>query len=430
MTTAEKRSAPFHYGWIILATAVGTSFASVTFFNPVLGAFTSSLETEFGWSRAEVPLAIALGSLVGGIISPLSGALIDKWGARWIIFIAGVGMLLACLGLSFISSLWQLVLLYGLGRALAMSGMQPGSYVTIANWFIQKRAFAASIVGLGQRIGMATLPPIVLLTIDITGSWEQAWLILCVLLGLSFLPAVIFTRRRPEDVGLLPDGVHKESHNLEGRPTSESAGSQTDTLTEQLAITLRAALRMRSYWLVGAALSLTMMTSGAINFHQIQCLVENGLNAKETGLVMLTWAATGAVGAIVGGFIAQRITMRKTMIVSLLLMSVTIQLLGRSDTITTGLIYAVTNGIAFGSHVTFMQVIHADYFGRLHVGKIRGSMQPIQLGMNAIGPVLVGIWYDHYQHYDGIFIFFSAIFLIAAGAYYFAQYPTLTRRRS
>ena len=95
MPTAEKRSAPFHYGWIILATAVGTSFASVTFFNPVLGAFTSSLETEFGWSRAEVPLAIALGSLVGGIVSPLSGALIDKWGARWIIFIAGVGMLLA-----------------------------------------------------------------------------------------------------------------------------------------------------------------------------------------------------------------------------------------------------------------------------------------------------------------------------------------------
>ena len=77
-----------------------------------------------------------------------------------------------------------------------------------------------------------------------------------------------------------------------------------------------------------------------------------------------------------------------------------------------------------------MQVIHADYFGRLHVGKIRGSMHPIQLEMNAIGPVLVGIWYDHYQHYDGIFIFFSGIFLIAAGAYYFAQYPTLTPRRS
>lgn len=115
--------------------------------------------------------------------------------------------------------------------------------------------------------------------------------------------------------------------------------------------------------------------------------------------------------------------MRRTMIATLILMALTIPLLARATTLRDGMLYALTNGLAFGAHVTFMQVIHADYFGRFHVGKIRGSFQPIQLGMNALGPLVIGIWYDRLGSYDGVFIVFVSMFLIATTCYIFAPYP-------
>ena len=419
MKNNRSRLPTFHYGWLIVGSAVGTSFASVTFFNPVLGAFTQSLEFEFGWSRAAIASAISVGSLLGGIASPWSGAIIDRWGGRWVIAICGTVMAIACISLSTISSLWQLILFYGIGRALSMGGMQASSYITVSNWYIKKRAVVASIVGVGQRLGMASLPLAVALTIQFTNSWRNAWVFLSLLLLVAFLPALLFMKRRPEDIGLLPDD---EVLSVSDK-SSTQLSSPDPELDRASSFTLREALHLKSYWLVGIALSITMMTSGSINFHQIPYLIEHGLQPGQAALVITVWSIMGAAGSIFGGILAQRITMRRTMIGTLVLMALTIPLLARATTLQDGLLYALTNGLAFGSHVTFMQVIHADYFGRFHVGKIRGSFQPVQLGMNAIGPPLIGIWYDQLGSYDGVFIIFVSMFLIAAICYVFAPYP-------
>ena len=419
MKNIRSRFPAFHYGWLIVGSAVGTSFASVAFFNPVLGAFTQSLEFEFGWSRAAIASAISVGSLLGGIAAPWSGAIIDRWGSRWVIAVCGTGMAIACISLSTIDSLWQLILFYGIGRALSMGGMQASSYITVSNWYIKKRALVASIVGVGQRLGMATLPLAVALTIQFTDSWRNAWVILSVLLLMAFLPALLFMRRRPEDIGLLPDDEVQlpQDNSTNQLPTTVLELDRTSSFT------LREALHLKAYWLVGIALSITMMTSGSINFHQIPYLIEHGLRPGEAALVITVWSIMGAAGSLLGGIIAQRITMRRTMIATLILMALTIPLLARATTLRDGMLYALTNGLAFGAHVTFMQVIHADYFGRFHVGKIRGSFQPIQLGMNALGPPVIGIWYDRLGSYDGVFIVFVSMFLIATTCYIFAPYP-------
>ena len=419
MKNNRSRLPTFHYGWLIVGSAVGTSFASVTFFNPVLGAFTQSLEIEFGWSRAAIASAISVGSLLGGIASPWSGAIIDRWGGRWVIAICGMAMVIACLSLSTVSSLWQLILFYGIGRALSMGGMQASSYITVSNWYIKKRAVVASIVGVGQRSGMATLPLAVALTIQFTDSWRNAWVVLSLLLFLAFLPALLFMKRRPEDIGLLPDNEIQSAKDNSASQLSNTAHE----LDRSSSFTLREAFHLKAYWLVGIALSLTMMTSGAVNFHQIPYLIEHGLQPGEAALVITVWSIMGAIGSIFGGILAQRITMRRTMIGTLILMALTIPLLARATTLRDGMLYALTNGVAFGSHVTFMQVIHADYFGRFHVGKIRGSFQPIQLGMNALGPPVIGIWYDQLGSYNGVFIVFVSMYLIGATCYIFAPYP-------
>ncbi len=78
--------------------------------------------------------------------------------------------------------------------------------VSVSNWFIEKRGRAMGISQLGSRIGIAFLPLLVQ-HIIISYGWRTAWAVLGIIVfAFSALPSLIFLKRRPEDVGLLPDG--------------------------------------------------------------------------------------------------------------------------------------------------------------------------------------------------------------------------------
>ncbi len=70
-----------------------------------------------------------------------------------------------------------------------------------------------------------------------------------------------------------------------------------------------------------------------------------------------------------------------------------------------------------------VQAIYADYYGRRSLGLIRGAFQPVQLGMNAAGPFVAGLWFDRTGSYQSSFTLFALIFLVAAAAVALASYP-------
>ena len=111
------------------------------------------------------------------------------------------------------------------------------------------------------------------------------------------------------------------------------------------------------------------------------------------------------------------------MVLSLLGMAGGILLLVNADTIGEALIYATVYGFFFGSNFTMVQAIYADYYGRRSLGLIRGAFQPVQLGMNAAGPFVAGLWFDRTGSYSAPFTLFAVLFLVAAAAIAFASYP-------
>src|SRR5687768_7288974 len=90
----------FFMGWTIVAVAALVGFTEVAFFNPVLGVFIPEFEREFGWSRTEISLAVTVGSLVGALLAPFSGPLIDRFGGRPFAVGGCVVMALALVALS------------------------------------------------------------------------------------------------------------------------------------------------------------------------------------------------------------------------------------------------------------------------------------------------------------------------------------------
>tara|TARA_B100000029_G_scaffold440962_1_gene458429 strand:- start:3489 stop:4754 length:1266 start_codon:yes stop_codon:yes gene_type:complete len=407
------QQSPWFYGWTVVGTVCLTNFTAVVFFNPILGVFSSDLEIEFGWSRASVAAAISIGSVAAAAASPITGWMVDRWGGRWVLAVASLLISLVLLYLIELKYLWQLYLAYAIGRGLSMAAVSNVGFVVVNNWFIAKRSTAVGFVAVSQRIGMALLPLYVATVITISGNWRIGWVALgLVVLFFGVFPPAFFIRRRPEDIGLVADGG---VYNQDVQDQSNNPFNQDFSLND--------ALHTRAYWLIGMTIAIAMFTGGSINFHQIPYMMDKGFSSTAAALVVMIYSFVGAVGAVLGGYFADKFTARKTMILSFLIMSVGPLLLLHTDSLSFAMVYAITYGLFFGSSFALSQAIYADYFGRTSLGVIRGSFQPVQLILNAAGPFFTGLWVDHFGSYAVPFFLFSGCMLLAALLLVLATYP-------
>ena len=407
MGSPVTRRRPIFYGWAVTAAAFSAAVGSVVFFNPILGVFVTPLEAEFGWDRAQISLALTLGGFAAAFASPGVGVLLDRLGGRWVVPPSAVVMTLALLGLSRINALWQFLLLYSIGRALAVGAVNAAAFVAVSNWFVRRRSLVVALVALGPRLAMAGLPLLAAVVIQSTGDWRNGWLALAIVIAVvGIVPPLLFMHRRPEDRGLRPDG-DPATEDAPGSEGAEPSGFEDD-------FTLREAAGTRAYWFVGVAIALLMFCGGSINFHQIPYLEGQGLEPTEAALIVAVFSLVGAVGGLIGGAIATRATARWTMMVTMFGQAGGVLLLLVASDVLSGVVYATVYGVFFGGTVTLNQVIYADYFGRRSLGVIRGSFQPVQMTFNAVGPFATGVWFERTGSYDAAFIAFAVLFAIAA----------------
>ncbi|MHB8909177.1 MAG: MFS transporter, partial [Syntrophales bacterium] len=197
---------PF-YGWIIVGVSFLIGFTESGVFQNILSIFMKPMVEEFGWSRASVTGAIAFGSVSGGLLSLVTGPILDRYGPRMVCF---WGILLLSLGLgamTFVNHLWELYLFFGIGRMVAVGVLSLGISVSVANWFVRYRGRAMGITRVGDRLG-STLLPLMVQFLILGLGWRMAWGTLgAVVFLMSGIPALLFLRHRPEDMGLLPDGA-------------------------------------------------------------------------------------------------------------------------------------------------------------------------------------------------------------------------------
>ena len=180
------------------AIGVNARTAFSLFYPPIL--------QEFGWERGVTAGAFSFGFVVSAIVSPLIGRLMDRGGPRAVmelgIALMGGGLLLAPLT----TEPWHLYVTIGVmvGAGSVCLGYS-GFSLFLPNWFIRRRGLAIGIAFAGVGIGSVTLLPWVQYVIEQTG-WRTA----CTSIGLMVLivlaPINLLLRKRPEDIGLLPDG--------------------------------------------------------------------------------------------------------------------------------------------------------------------------------------------------------------------------------
>jgi MFS family permease len=403
---------PFFYGWLIVVVAAMMTFSEVTFLQPIMSVFMLPLNAEFGWSRSTIAGAIGLGSFLGAFITPFVGIVLDKWGGRWVMAITGLMMAVCLFLLAGIQSLLLFYVFYIIGRTAVVSIAGLATSVTVSNWFIRNRGPAIGYMNFGTRGGQAVLPALSALIIVAYG-WRSAFVVLAVIvLILAVVPSLLFVRRRPEDVGLEPDGMP--------RPVAEAKGGaeiEADWTTHN-------AIRTRTFWLLTFTTSISFFAHSAIHLHLVPYLQDSGLSATSAVTALSVLSIAGGVGGLLGGYVERRYGSRRTLIFSLTGHAIAMLLLLNVHSLIHAYGFALYYGIVNGTTLTLNSMIFATYFGRRSLGTIRGIASPIQLIFNATGPFLGGLTYDVTGSYSIAFIAFALLYVLGAICMFFVNRPT------
>jgi len=410
---------PFYYGWVILVVASVPSFGA----RPVMAVATLSvfvvpMTDEFGWSRAQFSGAVSLGALFGLLVSPFAGRLIDRYGSGVLLSASSAVVGLCAIGLSLTSPIWSFYALYVPGRAVFSSPLELGTSTAVSNWFIRRRPMGLAYMGIIQGIGLTIFPVIAQVLIDGWG-WRTAWLAVGIFtLSTGIIPMLLLMARRPEDMGL-------EADPEKGRrtvPTSDVAtsGAPPSASNTESNYTVRQALATRAFWLLAIFSVFGFVVQAGVSLHQVPHYIGQGV---PTHLAVLT-ASTFAFGQVPGGvfwsFWARRVPLRVLLSVAAATMSVGAIGTGLSSSLSTGIPMGFLLGVGVGGIHLLLRLTWADYYGRLHLGSIRGLTLPAQIGGQAIGPIIAGFMYDSTGGYEtpftafGIIVAFAAVMVLTA----------------
>ena len=408
-------------GWWIAAAASMSSFAAVTFFNPVLGAITPDLQAEYGWSTASIGLTMVIGGVGGGVIATFVGPIADRHGARWLLF-GSVGLVAGLLvALGFISELWQFLLIWGVGRGITVAVIDIAVVVVIANWFIQRRGSAMGLTMVGTRGGMMIFPLVISAGLWLGGLREAFILMALLVVVVGWLPALIL-RRRPEDVGLRPDGRRSRA--------SIASSEANPVLSSDPDWTVREAMRTRAFWLLLFGTTILMAVSGSVNFTFVSHMTQNGIDADTARSALALWAGMGIIGGVLGGELRQRLAVRCSLPLVILITTSALIWFVLTDSVWMAFVFAVWHGLAFGAQLPLNRISFPDYFGRYSVGRIRSVTAPPQLLINAFGPFVSGLVIDSRGSYDLIYVVFVGLLLAAAVSVLLARPPEAPVRGS
>lgn len=403
---------PIFYGWIVVGALGTTLFLSAGLGFYALGVFVTPFEEEFGWSRGQISVAMTLATVVSGLMGPVAGWLLGRWGSRRLLTAAAVvtGASFAAIGLT--HALWYLYLAFvcmAIGRAGLM--MVPASAIA-ANWFVRRRGLATGVMTAGIGLGGLVMAPAVALLIDAAG-WRRAFGVLGGGMIAVALPLTLWViRQRPSDLGLAPDG-----------DPPESAGARVAS-APLAGLGLGAAARTAAFWSITAALSLVFATQSAMLLHVIPYLEGEGVERARAAAVLGAISGIGILGKIGAGFAADRLSPRVVVAAVFLMQACALGLLLTVGATPGLVLFTVLFGVSMGSVVALQPLILADSFGLRAFPSIMGVVTMFGMVISALGPAAAGFMYDAAGSYTIAFTGFLAIDVAAAGLVLASRRPS------
>ena len=385
MTSKRPR---IFYGWlIVLVSAIGL------FLGPPLMVFSfsvffKSLVEDFHASRAAVSFAFSLFNIVGAVLIPATGMLIDRFGAKRVILVFtllyGLGL---CSAVWVGSALWELYLLFTvLGVAMA-SGPAPVPYgVVISHWFNRHRGLALGVSMMGIGIGSVVVPILAQRLITSFG-WRAAFAIFggaVVLLPLPILAALL--QNDPGQRGLQSDG--DEKNQVSQLQPQEKQG-----------LTWHEIWHSPAFWILICIFSLAGASVHGAALHMSAIFTDRGVTAERAAIATALVGIAVMLGRVTSGYLLDRLFAPRVAILfySATALGIAILCAGTSGPLALAASFLV--GLGMGAEVESMAYMISRYFGLLAFGTAYGHAFGAFMLSGAAGVFLMGAGYDRFHSY-------------------------------
>ena len=418
-----QRKKPF-YGWYIVGVMASAAAVSMGMGSLNFGLFIRPMGDELGISRATFGWASTARQGASAGTSPLVGSLLDRFGSRIMLPVSAAVTVGAMIGLGYIQSSWQLIALFALMGLVGMSG--PGALVTtvpVTKWFVRNRGRAIAYTSLGIAIGSLIFLPLTQVFIDLWG-WRRAWILLGIIGGGVIIPlSLIFLRREPEDMGLLPDGDDPTEQEEAFDPTAPVfVGERSWTRSE--------VVRSRVFWRLVVVFSLVALGVGIIGVHRIPAFQDRGIDSGIISVAAALDAVAAGGATFVMGMLVRRVPVRYLGTAGFGFLAIASVLTIYTTNVPMVFASMILFGLGIGGMMFLQNYIWAEYFGRAHLGSIRGLVMPITLIVGGAGGPIAGYVRDSTGTYDQIWwagaVFMSLGALIVA----FTAAPGRSRPRN
>ena len=386
----RKRRGIF-FGWYIVAGGFVLNAILGGLMFHAFGLYVVEFVEEFGWSRTALSIAFSIQMVEAGLLGPIQGFILDKFGPRRIMLVGitifGIGFFM----LSQINTLMEFYIAF-IVIALGMGvGSMMGVAVAVVNWFNRKRAFATALMAIGFAFG-GFLQPGVAWSLENLGWRETSVISGLLVLGIG-LPLAMLMRHRPEQYG----------YGVDGDPPRQGLGGGPieDFDPDEINFTWQEAMRTRAFWLISVGHALSLLVIGAVMVHFVSYVNDSlGFSLGQAANLLLVITVFTVIGMLLGGYLGDRIPMRHILAVAMIGHMISLFVLTLWPTLAGALTFSVIHGLSFGARGPLTMAIRAEYFGRAAFGTVMGFSSLIILIGMVFGPIIAGQSYDITGSYE------------------------------
>jgi MFS family permease len=409
---------PFFYGWIIIAVTFVTMAIGVNA-RTAFSLFFPPIVDEFGWERGVTAGAFSFGFVVSAAVSPLIGRMMDRFGPRAVMEL-GVALMAGGLLLAPLTTQpWHLYLTIGVmvGAGSICLGYS-GQSLFLPYWFSRRRGLAMGFAFAGVGIGSMTLLPWVQLMIEQTG-WRTACTAMGIVVLVVLAPINLLLRKRPEDIGLLPDG--------DAAPTATSAKPVSNIVDPEWAgidWTLARALRTARFWWISLGYFGGLYIWYAVQVHQTKYLLDIGFSPGVAVWALGVVSLLGIPGQIALGHLSDRVGREWIWSASCAGFAICFAaLIALKFFPVLPLVWIMVLGqgaLGYG-FTSIMGAVVAEIFQGKHFGSIFGCVMLASLAGGAAGPWVTGALHDLTGNYTLAFAIGIGISALSAFAIWTAS---------
>jgi MFS family permease len=294
-----------HPAWIVAGVTFLTLIAAAAFRSTTSVMFVP-LETEFAWTRTQTSAAVTLNLIFYGLTAPFAAVLMERYSVKkvalWALGLIGLGTVLTV----WMTSLWQLVLYWGVMVGAGTGGLALVFASIVANrWFVKRRGLVTGIFSAAYATGQLVFLPLIANMVTQLG-WRTGSLVVAGFVAVVIPIFILFFRNSPAEANSSAYG------SMAGEPTyTEAPRSLLDTFAVLFEVA-----KTRQFWVLsGTFFVCGWTTNGLIGAHFIPAAHDHGMPATTAAGLLAVVGIFDFVGTILSGWLTDRFDSRILLVI-------------------------------------------------------------------------------------------------------------------